>query len=64
MHIRKLLHKTFKDTSDFIDKRNHNTLLEAVVTLSVCKHLSIAALENHGVKTLHFTIEFINRVIS
>jgi len=47
MHIRKLLHKTFKDTSAFIDKRNHNTLLEAVVTLSVCKHLSIAALGRH-----------------
>ncbi len=44
MHIRKLLHKTFKSTSKFTDKRNHKTLIEAVVTLSHCKHLSIAAL--------------------
>jgi len=47
MHIRKLLHKTFQDTSKFIDKRNHKTLIEAVFTLSVCKHLSIAALGRH-----------------
>ena len=44
MHIRKLLHKTFEKTSRFIDKRNHKTLIEAAVTLSDCKHLSISAL--------------------
>jgi len=44
IHIRKLLHKTFYDAAEFIDKRNHKTLIEAVVTLSSCKHLSIAAL--------------------
>ncbi len=47
MHIRKVLHKIFKDTSKFIDKRNHKTLIEAVLTLSECKHLSIAALGRH-----------------
>lgn len=44
MHIRKLLHKTFKHASKFIDKRNHKTLIEAVLTLCECKHLSIAAI--------------------
>lgn len=44
MHIRKLLHKTFINTLEFVDKRTHKTLMEAVVTLSHCKHLSIAAL--------------------
>jgi len=44
MHLRKLLHKTFENTANFIDKRNHKTLIEAALTLSECKHLSIAAL--------------------
>jgi len=44
LHIRKLLHKTFNNTSEFVDKRIHRTLIEAVITLSHCKHLSIAAL--------------------
>jgi len=44
MHIRKLLHKAFHPASAFIDKRLHRTLLEAVLTLSDCRHLSIAGL--------------------
>lgn len=44
MHLQKLLHKTFENTSQFIDKRNHKTVIEAAVTLSDCKHLSITAL--------------------
>ena len=44
MHIRKLLHKVFKPVSHGIDKRLHRTVLKASVTLSNCKHLSIAGL--------------------
>lgn len=44
MHLKKLLHKTFENTANNIDKRNHKTLIEAAVTLSECKHLSIAVL--------------------
>ncbi len=44
MHLRKLLHKMFDNTANYTDKRNHRTLIEAAVTLSDCKHLSIAAL--------------------
>ena len=44
MHIRNLLHKTFHDAAEFIDKRNHKTLMETVITLSSCKRLSTAEL--------------------
>ena len=44
MHIRKLLHKVFMPASLNIDKRLHRTLLEATLTLSECKQLSIASL--------------------
>ena len=44
MHIGKLLHKVFKPASEDIDKRIHRTVLKAALTLSDCRHLSIAGL--------------------
>ena len=44
MHIGKLLHKVFVPASQNIDKRLHRSLLESVLTLSDCKHLSIAGI--------------------
>lgn len=44
MHIKQLLHKVFMPASQSIDKRLNRSLLEAVLTLSDCKHLSIAGL--------------------
>ena len=44
MHMSKLLHKVFMSSSKNIDKRLHRTLLDAAVTLSDCRHLSIAGL--------------------
>lgn len=44
MHLRKLLHKTFLKTSSKLDKRNHKTIIEAAITLSDCRHLSIAGI--------------------
>ena len=44
MHINGLLHRTFHSASDFVDKRNHKTLLAAADTLCQHKHLSIAGL--------------------
>ncbi len=47
MHIRKLLYKTFLETAQKIDKRNHSTLIDSAITLSECQHLSITALGRH-----------------
>ena len=47
MHCNKVLHKTFADTSHFIDKRLHKTLLLASSTLSVNRVLSISSLGRH-----------------
>lgn len=53
MHTTKLLHKTFEKTVQHIDKRNHRTLIESAVTLSDCRHLSIAGIgRNLNSKTL------------
>jgi len=44
MHIRKLLHKVFVPASMNIDKRLHRSLLEAALTLTDCRQLSIAGI--------------------
>jgi len=44
MHVRKLLHKILLKASSQIDKRNHKTIIEAAITLSDCKHLSITGI--------------------
>lgn len=44
MHIGKLLHKVLAPASQNIDKRLHRSLLEAALTLTDCKHLSIAGI--------------------
>ncbi len=44
MHIRRVLHKMFRPAAVHLDKRLHRIVLEAALTLSECKHLSIAGL--------------------
>lgn len=44
MHIGKLLHKIFVPASLTIDKRVHRSLLKAALTLTDCRHLSIAGI--------------------
>lgn len=44
MHIRRLLHKVFIPASKNIDKRLQRSLLEAALTLTDCRHLSIAGI--------------------
>jgi hypothetical protein len=44
MHIGQLLHKVFMPASKNIGKRLHRSLLEAALTLTDCRHLSIAGI--------------------
>jgi len=64
MHISKLLHKAFISASENIDKRLHRTVLEAAVTLSECKHLSIAGLGRclKSSTAVKYTIKRIDRL--
>ena len=64
MHIRQLLHKVFIPASQRIDKRLNRSLMEAALTLSDCKHLSIAALGRCGMSstTVKHTIKRVDRL--
>jgi hypothetical protein len=64
MHMVKLLHKVFKPASQNIDKRLHRTLLNTVVTLCDCRHLSIAGLGRSLISStsVRHTIKRIDRL--
>jgi len=64
MHIRELLHKVFTPASQNIDKRLHRSLLEAALTLTDCRHLSIAGIGRclRSSTVVKYTIKRIDRL--
>lgn len=64
MHIGKLLHNVFSPASQMIDKRLHRSLLEAALTLTDCRHLSIAGIGRclRSTTAVKYTIKRIDRL--